>query len=106
MLTIADTPLARHSIVCLETFHADSIVRCLQCHHVFHAACINAWFLRHHTTCPLCMACYISESALPTEPPRVFLCPETRSAPRAVAEHAAPAQTGDEGAVGLGRRGS
>ena len=86
MLIIACAPLAQHSIVCLETFQAGSIVRCLQCHHVFHAECINAWFLRHHTTCPLCMACYISESALPTEPPRVFLCPW----PRAVSEQTAP----------------
>jgi hypothetical protein len=74
----------RSSVVCFEALQADSMVRCLQCHHIFHAACIDAWLLRHHTTCPLCMACYIPESALPTEPSNVLLRPGLPARPERV----------------------
>jgi len=67
-----------YSVICLEIFKADSVVRCLQCHHVFHAECIDKWLLKNHTTCPLCLAHYIPDSALPAKPPRVQPYPELR----------------------------
>ncbi|KAK1752289.1 hypothetical protein QBC47DRAFT_69295 [Echria macrotheca] len=83
-------------VICLETFKEDSMVRCLQCHHIFHAECINKWLLKHHTTCPLCMACYIPPSALPKRPPRALAYPEFASALRAL---------GDPAGMGLPRSG-
>jgi hypothetical protein len=53
-------------VICLEMFGDQSMVRRLQCHHVFHADCINKWLLKRHYTCPLCMAYYIPQQ--PVEP--------------------------------------
>lgn len=40
-------------IICFEDFFSDSIVRNLQCLHVFHAKCIDEWYLNNNK-CPLC----------------------------------------------------
>ncbi|KAK4452596.1 hypothetical protein QBC34DRAFT_435447 [Podospora aff. communis PSN243] len=66
--------------ICLEDFDANSPVRCLPCHHIFHSECITKWLLRRHATCPLCMARYVPDSALPALPPRVAPYPTLRDA--------------------------
>jgi hypothetical protein len=59
-------------VICLETLLDQDTVRRLPCHHVFHAACINKWFLKRHYTCPLCVATYYeSPAAAVTEPAAV-----------------------------------
>ncbi|KAK5662282.1 hypothetical protein OQA88_8188 [Cercophora sp. LCS_1] len=72
---MAEHAANRSSVICLEAFKGESVVRCLKCHHIFHAECINKWLLKHHNTCPLCMATYIAESSLPQEPPNVLPYP-------------------------------
>ncbi|KAL2196957.1 hypothetical protein P885DRAFT_23128, partial [Corynascus similis CBS 632.67] len=64
--------------ICLEPFQDQSLVRTLPCHHLFHAECIANWFLKHHDTCPICMAHYATgtssrEPELPRRPSPVFL---------------------------------
>jgi len=41
--------------ICQESFsaHAPDICRVLDCHHVFHAKCVDLWFIKA-TFCPLC----------------------------------------------------
>merc|ERR1719240_2499224 len=41
--------------ICHETFSASvpDICRVLDCHHVFHAKCVDLWFIKA-TFCPLC----------------------------------------------------
>ncbi|MCO5550620.1 hypothetical protein L7F22_004109 [Adiantum nelumboides] len=47
--------------ICLADYRDSGILRLLpDCHHVFHATCIDAW-LRLHATCPVCRS-----SPLPT----------------------------------------
>jgi hypothetical protein len=48
-------------VICLDTLQDVDRVRRLPCHHIFHAACIDKWFLKKHLTCPLCMAPYYTE---------------------------------------------
>ncbi|KAH8662775.1 hypothetical protein BGZ61DRAFT_145328 [Ilyonectria robusta] len=40
--------------VCLELLLYEDDVRCLPCRHIFHASCINRWFLQGQFTCPCC----------------------------------------------------
>jgi hypothetical protein len=66
------------SVICLEGFQDQSLVRQLPCHHLYHAECIASWFRKHHDTCPICMAHYTGgdiwqERALPVPPPPVML---------------------------------
>ncbi|KAH6838398.1 hypothetical protein B0I37DRAFT_244147 [Chaetomium sp. MPI-CAGE-AT-0009] len=67
-------------VVCLDVFEDNSTVRALPCHHIFQSNCINGWLLNRHATCPLCIARYIPDLALPTIPPRAQPCPEHRRA--------------------------
>ncbi|BBN19960.1 hypothetical protein MPTK1_8g15250 [Marchantia polymorpha subsp. ruderalis] len=47
--------------ICLQDYRNDEVLRMLpDCHHVFHAPCIDAW-LRLHASCPMCRS-----SPLPT----------------------------------------
>jgi hypothetical protein len=68
-------------VICLDIFENDSTVRALPCHHIFHSDCITKWFLNRHATCPLCIARFIPNSALPTIPPRAQPRPQHRPAP-------------------------
>ncbi|KAL4362237.1 hypothetical protein GQ457_04G007910 [Hibiscus cannabinus] len=40
--------------VCLCGFEADQEVSELSCKHFFHKACLDKWFNKQHSTCPLC----------------------------------------------------
>lgn len=44
----------RISSVCLEPVDEDESVYPIPCHHLLHAECLEAWFIRGHATCPLC----------------------------------------------------
>lgn len=46
---------ALHSVICLEQIEDDEDVRWLRCGHIFHSRCIDAWYLRKHFTCPVCI---------------------------------------------------
>ena len=39
--------------ICRERFNANSIVRKLQCGHIFHIGCIDTWF-ENNISCPVC----------------------------------------------------
>jgi hypothetical protein len=42
------------SIVCLNEFADDELVRNLDCVHAFHVDCLDEWYSRGHNQCPLC----------------------------------------------------
>ncbi|PRT52474.1 Receptor y region, transmembrane domain- and RING domain-containing protein 2 [Wickerhamiella sorbophila] len=44
--------------VCLADFDASDKVRQLSCQHIFHQHCIDEWFTKYHSYCPLCQLDY------------------------------------------------
>ena len=40
-------------VICQEDINVSSIVRMLQCDHIFHINCIDRWFV-NHKNCPTC----------------------------------------------------
>jgi len=40
--------------ICLEQFKEKEFYRPLECSHCFHKKCIDRWFKREHTDCPMC----------------------------------------------------
>jgi hypothetical protein len=40
--------------ICLEEFKQGEYYRKLECTHTFHKKCIDRWFKRDHSDCPLC----------------------------------------------------
>lgn len=40
--------------VCIDTIESDNDIRALECHHVFHDACITPWLTTRKACCPLC----------------------------------------------------
>jgi hypothetical protein len=67
------------SVICLDPFVGEDVVRRLPCNHIFHAECINKWFSKSHYTCPLCVATYYTPPQMPIEPPPVVLHPRERA---------------------------
>ena len=47
-----------HSSICLVVFVNEDEVHVLECEHVFHANCIEAWFKGGNFACPLCRRAY------------------------------------------------
>ncbi|KAK4074664.1 hypothetical protein Purlil1_12883 [Purpureocillium lilacinum] len=46
--------------VCLDPLENEDYVRVLECAHVFHVACVDAWLISHRACCPVCKAEYDS----------------------------------------------
>jgi hypothetical protein len=46
--------LIKSSVICLENIMESEHVRGLRCHHVFHCRCLDEWYERGHSFCPLC----------------------------------------------------
>ncbi|KAM4067515.1 ring finger domain-containing protein [Hirsutella rhossiliensis] len=46
--------------ICLENLQDVDVIRQLCCGHIFHAECIQKWFLKQHSICPLCKSCFMS----------------------------------------------
>jgi hypothetical protein len=40
--------------ICLESFQDDDFVRETQCHHLYHARCLEWWLAKYRARCPLC----------------------------------------------------
>jgi hypothetical protein len=40
--------------ICIEPFKQNEHYRELSCQHCFHKKCIDRWFKREHTDCPMC----------------------------------------------------
>jgi hypothetical protein len=49
------TELAEESCpICLDSFTQGEYYRTLQCKHSFHKRCIDRWFKKDHSDCPMC----------------------------------------------------
>jgi hypothetical protein len=57
-LLISDNRPTPHSLdactICLDDYTPGDKLRCLPCHHTFHAKCIGKWLTERSATCPLC----------------------------------------------------
>ena len=42
--------------ICIESFKTGEYQRTLECKHCFHKKCIDQWFKKDHSDCPLCRA--------------------------------------------------
>ena len=42
--------------ICLENFKINEFYRKLDCSHCFHKRCIDRWFRKDHSDCPMCRA--------------------------------------------------
>lgn len=40
--------------ICLENFKENEFYRNLDCNHMFHKKCIDRWFRKDHSDCPMC----------------------------------------------------
>ncbi|EGD82137.1 hypothetical protein PTSG_02811 [Salpingoeca rosetta] len=49
-------------VVCLQNYSDGEMVRELDCHHLFHQACVDPWLMQHNT-CPLCKRAVVEEDA-------------------------------------------
>lgn len=49
---------AKSCSICIDDYQLGDVTRELDCRHVFHADCVDTWFLEHRLdpTCPLCTA--------------------------------------------------
>ena len=49
--------LTQQCLVCLQPIENSSVCRMLNCYHIFHSECIEAWFVEH-MKCPMCNKSY------------------------------------------------
>ncbi|KHN99058.1 Zinc finger, RING/FYVE/PHD-type [Metarhizium album ARSEF 1941] len=49
-------------VICLDILQGEDMVRQLPCRHYFHSSCLDTWYLRQHSTCPLCKTPFFPES--------------------------------------------
>jgi hypothetical protein len=42
--------------ICIESFKLGQFHRKLKCNHCFHKKCIDTWFMKNHSECPMCRA--------------------------------------------------
>lgn len=61
--------------ICLDTYSVGEKVRQLPCAHMFHASCIDIWFLNSAASCPLCKRDYSdreSKYILNSKPMKIY----------------------------------
>ena len=46
--------------ICIENFNLGEYQKTLCCKHVFHKKCIDRWFKKDHSDCPMCRAVVIN----------------------------------------------
>jgi hypothetical protein len=49
------------SAICIDAVLPSEIIYDLHCDHIFHAKCLEEWFLNKHSTCPLCHATFYEQ---------------------------------------------
>jgi hypothetical protein len=49
-----DPAIKDNCSICLEGYEQDSIIRKLNCSHIFHKDCIDPWLLKESYKCPIC----------------------------------------------------
>lgn len=49
-----DPTIKDNCSICLEGYEQDSIIRKLNCSHIFHKECIDPWLLKESYKCPIC----------------------------------------------------
>ena len=49
-----DPAIKDNCSICLESYEQDSIIRKLNCSHIFHKDCIDPWLLKESYKCPIC----------------------------------------------------
>ena len=49
-----DPAIKDNCSICLEGYEQDSIIRKLNCSHIFHKDCIDLWLLKESYKCPIC----------------------------------------------------
>ena len=54
---VKDSPLLELDCpICIEKFKENEFCRTLTCSHSFHKRCIDHWFRKDHSDCPMCRA--------------------------------------------------
>ncbi|KAF4264944.1 hypothetical protein KXW98_009120 [Aspergillus fumigatus] len=54
--------------MCLEDVNGTDLMHVLSCRHVYHAHCLEQWFLGRHFSCPLCNRSFFEEVEPGPEP--------------------------------------
>jgi hypothetical protein len=52
----ADPVLSECCSICLDDFKINEFKRTLCCKHTFHKKCVDRWFKKEHSECPMCRA--------------------------------------------------
>ncbi|WVZ71408.1 hypothetical protein U9M48_019999 [Paspalum notatum var. saurae] len=77
--------------VCIAELRDGDEARALpRCGHRFHAACVDAWLRRRHTTCPLCRASVVAAAAEAAGPKGGGVTDTTSTSAAAVEEMDSP----------------
>ncbi|EAW17318.1 RING finger protein [Aspergillus fischeri NRRL 181] len=48
--------------MCLEDVNGTDLMHVLSCRHVYHAHCLEQWFLGRHFLCPLCNRAFFEQN--------------------------------------------
>ncbi|KAL3429196.1 hypothetical protein BDV09DRAFT_190335 [Aspergillus tetrazonus] len=53
-LVASSQPVSPSCCICLDTVQPCDLVHSIQCQHIFHAECLEFWYLYENDNCPLC----------------------------------------------------
>ncbi|KAL5047181.1 hypothetical protein BDW71DRAFT_45978 [Aspergillus fruticulosus] len=53
-LVASSQPAPPSCCICLDTVRPDDLVHSIPCRHIFHARCLEFWYLYENDDCPLC----------------------------------------------------
>ncbi|KAL3437186.1 hypothetical protein BDV09DRAFT_183624 [Aspergillus tetrazonus] len=62
-LIASSQPVSPSCCICLDTVRPDDLVHSIPCRHVFHAGCLEFWYLYENDNCPLCQRPLLPQAA-------------------------------------------